>query len=585
MAKPARIYSLNLGMQTVGLAEFLVSPEGGLTLSAWKSVELIVDPAADATRAAQIEAAVVELRGGLNIPAKSAMAVTLPSQSVFSRFVKLPGASASDVEEIIGFEAQQNVPFPIDEVVWDHQIMGESRDGSWDVVLVAIKSDQLSEIVGSVTRGGVKPSTIDAAPIALYNAFRYNYPEAGGSTLLLDIGARTTNLLFIEGNRLFSRTIPVGGNAISNAIAKEFKQDVTLAERLKLEKGFVGLGGAYEEPEDAAVAKISKVIRNTMTRLHAEIARSISFYRQNQSGTSPVRAYLAGGTVQLPYMLEFFSEKLQIPVEHFNALRNVAVGNQELGAAVVSKAHSLGELVGAALRQTGPTPVEINLRPPELVREQDLAKRKPLLVLAVTAMLAAVGVWYAYFNKAAEITQARLDEVNSAVSGLEALAAKIDAVTADRKALEAQAAPLILATNERSVWMAIMDELAKNLPPRFIWITGITPLTGGKPSAVEGPSSRTATPAQPAAPRRPNDPPPAAKAIDALEITGLYLANPPNEKEQRIIDEFVSRLQTSALFKIEADAKVVTQRTTPDGQRWAYGYTIVIPLANPILLP
>ena len=587
MPKQSRIFSANLGMQTVSLAEFMVLPNGGLALVGWQTEELMVDPAADATRPAQLESALSELRNRMGIPKRALASVVLPSQAVFSRFVRLPGASASDVEEIIGFEAQQNVPFPIDEVVWDHQIMGEQRDGNWDVVLVAIKSDQLAEVVASVNKAGFKPIFIDAAPVALYNAFRFNYSDVGGSSLLLDLGARTTNVIFIEGNRLFSRTIPVGGSTLSNAIAKEFKQDITLAERLKIEKGFVGLGGAYAEPDDPLVGKISKVIRNSLTRLHAEVARSVSFYRQNQGGSPPVRAYLAGGTVQLPYMLEFFTEKLQIPVEYFNALRNVSLTNPALAESLSSRAHCLGEVVGAALRQAGSSPIEINLRPATLIREQELEKRKPLLVMASICALASVGVWQAFHLKTFEITQGKLAQLTGEVQNLQNLANQIEAVLKEQKALESEAAPLIAGARQRSAWLAILDELGQRLPSRFIWVTGITPLTGGKPAKVFADGQQTTTASAPLEPTIPGQNERVSQqenAIDALEISGLYLANPPNEKEQRIIDEFVSRLQQSPMFKIEADAKVVTQRTTPDGTRWAYGYTIVLPLAEPITL-
>lgn len=589
MASPSRIFAFNLGMQTVGAAEFHATSDGSLTLAGFGSVELIVDPAADATRPGQIEAALAELRTTLHAGKQESASVTLPSQSVFSRFVRLPGATAQDVTEIIKFEAQQNVPFPIDEVVWDYQIMGDIRDGSWDVGLVAIKADQLSEIVSAAERGGIKPRTIDASPFAIYNAFRYNYSELSGCSLIVDIGARTTNLIFIEGQRLFSRTIPVGGSSISTAVAKEFKQDITLAERLKIEKGFVGLGGAYEEPEDITVAKISKVVRNTMTRLHAEIARSISFYRQSQAGSAPVRAYLSGGAVGMRYMVEFFSEKLQIPIEHFNALRNVTVASEEVAAAVADRAHTLGELVGGALRATGSCPVEINLRPPILVKEQDLARRKPFLILAAACLLAALGVWYGYFFKASEIAAQKLQEVNGIVAGLEAIASRIDAIDADKKRLEQEAAPLLLATAERTAWSELLDELGKGLPSRYIWVTSLVPLSGGRPVSVEGkvsadptapPQSRGAVPARPGAPS-----PSASTQIDALEISGLYLSNPPNEAEARIIDQFVERLQKSPAFKFEADDRVIKQRTTPDGQRWAYGYTLELPLSQPIALP
>jgi type IV pilus assembly protein PilM len=593
MAAPTRIVSLNLGMQTVTLAEFHATPDGGITLNACKQEELIVDPAADVTRPAQIASAVENLRKELKLSAKLPVNFCLPSQAVFARFVKLPGASPEDVSEIIAFEAQQNVPFPIDEVVWDYQIMGESKDNSWDVALVAIKADQLNETNGSVNAGGFKSSVIDVAPMALYNAFRYNYSELTGSSLLIDIGSRTTNLIFVEGQRVFSRSIPVGGGTISAAIGKEFKQDITVGEKLKLEKGFVGLGGAYAEPDDPTETRISKIVRNTMTRLHAEIARSISFYRQNQGGSVPVRAFLCGGTSSLPYMLEFFSEKLQIPIEHLNPLRNVTVANQETAAFVGDKAHALGEVVGGALRALKHCPMEINLRPPSVVREQDIARRKPFLILAAACLILVPAVWWFYFNRATTLAQENLDLVNQDVSKLEAVAKQFDALEGQSKKLVESAAPLLLAAAERGVWAEIIDDLWARLPKRYIWVTELVPLVdgkqpymvGGETSGSAAGSSVTATPA--GGPPRPGATPAGPPKIDALRISGLYLTNPPNEKAQLMVDEFVKDLQKSTVFKIEEKdiAKVIVERQTPDGQKWAYNFTLVLPLRNPIVLP
>ena len=583
MAAPSRIVALNLGMQTVSLADFRATTDGAITLHAFRQEELIVDPAADATRAGQVEAAVANLRKSLSIPGKEQVNFCLPSQSVFTRFVKLPGGSPDEVDSIIGFEAQQNVPFPIDEVVWDYQIMGESRNSMWDVALVAIKADQLNDINTSVNKGGFRSRIIDVAPMALYNAFRYNYSELAGCSLLIDIGARTTNLIFIEGQRVFSRSIPVGGSTISAAISKEFKQDITLGERLKVEKGFVGLGGAYADPEDPTEAKISKVVRNTMTRLHAEIARSISFYRQNQAGSAPVRAFLCGGTVSLPYMTEFFSEKLQMPIEYFNPLRNVTVANQDTAAAIANKAHTLGEIVGCAIRNLGNAPMEINLRPPSVVREHDLAKRKPFLVLAAICLLLALGAWWFYFQRATTLTQEVLDGVNAEVAKLDAVARQMDTLAAEKKDLESIASPLLVAAAERTAWSEIIDELSSKLPPRFIWITDFRPVSEGHAMGLTGGQGGPSAPA-PSAPPQPGREPKGPPKIDAIQISGLYLANPPNEKEARMIDEFVSQLEKSPLFEIKEKSKVVIQRTTPDGQSWAYGYTIVLPLRKPIAL-
>lgn len=579
MAQPERIFVLNLGMQTVGLAEFRKLPAGGLSFHAFQESELIADPAADATRAVQIEAVVKELTAAIK-PGSARVNFCLPSQAVFTRFVRLPGASADDVSSIIGFEAQQNVPFPIDEVVWDYQIMGDQRDGNWDVALVAIKADQLGEVVSAAIKGGARPQTIDIAPMALSNAFRFNYPEASGCSLLVDIGARTTNLVFVEGDRVFSRSIPVGGNSISAAIAKEFGQEITLAERLKIEKGSVGLGGAYAEPNDPVEARVAKVTRNTMTRLHAEIARSISFYRTSQAGSQPARVYLCGGSVALPYMTEFFSEKLQVPVEFFNPLRNVAVADPATAAAVTPKIFRMGELVGLALRVLGNCPVEINLRPVSVVREQTLARKKPLLILAAVCLLLALGTVLAYFKQTTTVTEEVLASVQTDVGRLESTANAMDKVAAEQKKLEAAAAPLLVAAQERNAWAEILDELGAKLPPRYIWITELRPVGAGKTNGRPG----TAPAAE--APPRPGQGPAGPPAINALEIKGLYLGNPPNEREARIIDEFVDNLRTSPVFNIGDDkTKVITQRTTPTGETWAYGYTLVLPLRKPILAP
>jgi hypothetical protein len=164
---------------------------------------------------------------------------------------------------------------------------------------------------------------------------------------------------------------------------------------------------------------------------------------------------------------------------------------------------------------------------------------------------------------------------------------------AETRQLQEVAAPILQSIAERSAWAEILEELGARLPPRFIWVTEIKARSGGRPylegildSSVAAAQQREVikTSSSPSSPQQPAD---GQSKIDALEVSGLYLANPPNEKEARIIDEFVDRLKESKVFKIEENekAKIVIQRTTPDGQSWAYGYTIVLPLRNPISLP
>lgn len=581
MAKAQRLLSLNLGMQTVSLAEFELLAEGGLKLLSFSKSELLVDSAADATRPAQVEAVARELREALKAKPGVPVYACIPSQSVFSRFLKLPGAEPADVESIIGFEAQQNVPFPIDEVVWDHQIMGDRRNDSWDVALVAIKADHLNEIVRAARLGGLSAELVDVAPMALFNAFRYNYPEIEDSTLLVDLGARTTNLVFAEKGRVFSRSIPIGGNSISAAIAKEFEQDITLSEKLKIEKGSVGLGGAYVDPEDPTEARIAKVVRNTMTRLHAEIARSINFYRSSQGGTTPLRVFLCGGCTGLHFMAEFFGEKLQARVEFFNPLRNVLVAGGALPEGTSPCASGLGELVGCALRRLGDCPMEISLTPPSVVRARVLARRIPRLALAAALIAATPLLWWFYSLRTAAFVEQARDSLVAQTAALQGFANTINTRMRAKSDLEKEIAPLLESAAERSVWSSILNELSSRLPPRFIWVTQLRPVE----SVLEVEEEAAPAPARPTA-RGKAPEPETRKAITHLEIKGLYLDVPENSAGAGIIDQFHDKLAESAVFETGTDrAAIITERTTPTGETWAYGFTLRLPLKNPIPLP
>src|SRR2546421_2348202 len=244
MAAATRIISLNLGSQSIGLAEFRAQPHGGLVMQNYRLRELVTETAGESMRYPQIASALREMLNEMEIKTGN-VNYAVPGQSVFARFVKLPSVDEEKIERIIAFEAQQNVPFPIDEVVWDYQLVGAGSEEQIQVVLVAIKADLLDEINAAVEGSKLRTTIVDVAPMALYNAFRYSYSDLTGCSLLVDIGARTTNLLFIESAKVFSRSVPIGGGSITSAIAREFEEPFAAAELRKKRQGFVSLGGAY----------------------------------------------------------------------------------------------------------------------------------------------------------------------------------------------------------------------------------------------------------------------------------------------------------------------------------------------------
>src|SRR6266403_716582 len=239
----ARILTRNLGSQAISVVDVRPQKRGGLVLRDYKRRDLVIENPGEPVRHAQITSTIREILNELGIKSAN-VNYAVAGQSVFARFVKLPSVEEEKIDRIIAFEAQQNVPFPIDEVVWDYQLVGGGADEQLQVVLVAIKSDLLEALNGAVEAAGLRPVIIDVATMALANAFRYNYNELDGCSLLIDIGARTTNLIFVEQDKIFTRNVPIGGSSITSALAKELNESFGRAEARKKESKFVSLSGA-----------------------------------------------------------------------------------------------------------------------------------------------------------------------------------------------------------------------------------------------------------------------------------------------------------------------------------------------------
>lgn len=582
MAAPARIISLNLGTQTVGLAEFQRAENGGIMLNAYRLTEILSDPAAESARLPQTRLAVSEMRDELKLK-PSPVNYAISGQNIFARFVKLPTVAEEKVEQIIGFEAQQNVPFPIEEVVWDYQLVGSGDNGQVEVVLVAIKSDLLDDLNGVCEGSGFRTNVVDAAPMALYNAFRYNYSDLPGCSLLVDLGARTTNLIFIEPGKVFSRSIPIGGNTITANIAREFNESFSAAEARKKRDGYVSLGGAYADDKDPDIAKGAKIIRNAMTRLHAEISRSINFYRAQQGGAAPARIFLCGGTANLPYLREFFAEKFQLPLDFFNPLRNVTVTPNVDVTDVVKNAHLLGELVGLGLRNINNCPMELNLRPASVVKAHRVASRRPYLILAGVCLLLALGGWALYFHRAAAIQAAVLGDVNQKVDVMHSYEDKFTRLTKETTELKNRATPLVEAIEDRQYWARVIGAINTALPEKNVWITLLEPTSGGKAVLFGDPSKPLATLPNASAATVPGKPA-ARPALDGVHIKGLYLAN---DKADRVVTDFVNSLAQSPFFNLDTknEKSIVLLRSGQNDKEWAFEYELQLKLKQPVYLP
>ncbi|HZV33225.1 MAG TPA: type IV pilus assembly protein PilM [Verrucomicrobiae bacterium] len=451
--------TVDFGAGTLKVAEFEVNEVGGLRLKEYALKPLGAEGAKEETREAVLQKALQQLLAEKSFRAKD-VNVCAPGFHVFSKFVKLPPISdSSKITQIIQYEAQQNVPFPLTEVVWDYQIMGTTATGELEVLLVAIKSDIVEGLFRVAEAAGLRLQLADVSSAALCNAFRYNYGDLEDCTMLLDIGAKTSNLLFFEKGKVYSRSINLGANSITTDFEKESKLPFAEAEAKKISEGFVSLGGAYEEPENPHQAAISKIARQFMTRLHIQVNQTMQFYRGQQGGSAPQRLFLCGGASLMPYTAQFFAEKLNVPVEYFNPFRNVQIDPAINLEDLARVAHSLGEVVGLGLRNLAHCPVELNLMPESTLNWVQFNQKKPYFIATVFSLALVIFLTSWVFNKLGSIYQEALDHLNEKITPLQQKEVAFKSADADRKKAKAIADQYAAWIDERYYWPEVLTEL------------------------------------------------------------------------------------------------------------------------------
>jgi len=513
--------AVDFGAGSLKLAEFEQNEAGGLRLKQYGVKPLGIEGSQEQTREAAILKGLQELLAEKSYGSKQVNACA-PGFHVFSKFVKLPPVDTSKVTQIIRYEAQQNVPFPLDEVVWDYQILGASATNELEVLLVAVKTEIIEGLFRVADGAGLRMKLVDVSPAALCNAFRYNYGDLEGCTMLLDIGAKTSNLLFFEKGKVFSRSINIGANSITQDFGNESKLKFPEAEAVKIEKGSVSLGGAYEEPDDPQAAAISKIARQVMTRLHIQINQTIQFFRGQQGGSPPQRLFLSGGASIMPYTAQFFAEKLNVPVEYFNPFRNIEL-DPSLDLDNLSKyAHSFGEVVGLGLRDLAHCPVELNLMPKSSIQRQEFAQKKAFLIASVYAL--ALGVFFAYKveGRVGQIWQDKSGEITQKLTPLKDQDAKLQAAIGARENQARQIQQMQQVAEDRFYWMTVLSDLRSALihaeaiekanlttpenkwtnTDAGVWVDSFLPLHPGEP-AFAGPTTEANSPALVGAPTAP----------------------------------------------------------------------------------
>ncbi|MFI5169046.1 MAG: type IV pilus assembly protein PilM [Vicinamibacterales bacterium] len=275
------------------------------------------------------------------------VATGVSGNAVIVKKISLPQMSAEELSESIHWEAEQYIPFDIQDVSLDYEVLeGGGGGGNMDVLLVAVKKDKISEYTSALTQAGKNPSIMDVDVFALQNCYEINYGiDPGRVVALLNIGASIMNVNVVKGgSSVFQRDIAAGGNQYTDAIQKDLNLSFEQAEALK--KG--------EQVEGASAESLQPILQAVSENLAMEIQKTFDFFRATSQEDRIDQIFLSGGTAKIHGLRELLGDRFSTSVELLNPFLNVRYNEKDFNPDYLEDIGPAAAIaVGLAARRVG----------------------------------------------------------------------------------------------------------------------------------------------------------------------------------------------------------------------------------------
>ena len=295
---------------------------------------------------ASIVESIRSLVEGLKVKTKN-VAVSISGHSVIIKKINVAAMTEIQLEESIKWEAEQYIPFDIEDVNLDFQILDEpSGPDQMAVLLVAAKKDMINDYTAVIEEAGLHPRVVDVDSFAIENAYNLNYELPEDSLVaLVNIGAGVMNINILKGGTsAFTRDISIGGRQITEEIQKRLKMTYDEAEALKI-----------KEPEAGTQnVEVEKIISGTAEQMATEVRRSLEFFAASSSGGEIKKVFLSGGCAKIKMLPGLIEERIGIPVEVFNSFAQVDFNPETFDPEYIRQIAPIAAVgVGLALRIEG----------------------------------------------------------------------------------------------------------------------------------------------------------------------------------------------------------------------------------------
>lgn len=526
---------ISLGSGHVSLAEFGPLTSSGATLKAYYEEPLDYDFLDEDQ---WLSAAASALRRLVSFNKISGSAhVILPGFVLLAKAIKVPHVDPSRQTQIIAFEAQQNIPYPLHEVVWTYQIVHD--DGvEADVLLVAIKADMAESICRMLEGLKLEAVSLLASPVLDYNAYRFNRAEDEEEFLLVNVGMKNTNLVFGSANNLALRNVAIGGNALTQAIANNLGKNFTEAEALKVSY----YSTEEPDPDHEFAAVFASNSETFVRRIQSDITRSLANYKRQKQGKGPSRIVLTGRGSLVPGLAELLGEKLAVPVEYFNPLEKFQLAPSVDQDLIALHGFQVGELVGALVAIEQAKALKLDLLPDELVSRRRFQRQKPLYLAAAFILGASFIYPWMLSAQAVKRVEAEEKKIQNQIRPLQAESSAIQGLQTSITREENLIASLQKVAASLYNWNDFLIDLQQRLVSvEDIWIESLE-VQRQAPAAAAAPArGRTPAPAAPAAAR-------SGPMVLSLEGRVVDRENPLGRVSDHLrdkVDNFISTMSES----------------------------------------
>jgi len=382
--------------------------------------------------------------------------VVLPGFLLLTKTLRIAHVDGGKQAQMIAYEAQQNIPYQLSDLNWSYQIL--SDDGiETEVIFIGIRSSMCRRFCDEISKIGFQTVSVNASTILDYNAYQLTHPDDGEDALVVNIGARASNLTFIQQDGFFVRNISLGGNALTQSLGDSLGKGFKEAERIKVNYF------TTEHSDHTSTEIIDNATNAFMRKLSQEITRSIVNFRQQKKGKAPKKILLTGRSALIAGLPEFLGESQRVEVSFFDPGQHIQLGSNVNAETQAIEIFQSSELIGEVAKSIVPNGVGVELLPEEIRKEMSF-KGKRIWILAAALIVAVAPIpFLLQAQSEAVIYQEASDSIERQLPARQAELQRIEGLLISIKEAKTQVDRFDDLVNSKSNWLLFFAELQSAL--------------------------------------------------------------------------------------------------------------------------